>query len=472
MKKFINYLSGFFLASLLALGLATIGSYKANDQLVVRDVLSQDVTKDVTGKKVRKENAAVETKGLVSEVKAQVSEPVEDKISIRFVAGIDSYLYNTAKFDIKVEDANKNFEGKVTTAYTAIEVGSGVLTAQEVFGTEYNYLIAFTINGVPSEFWGSTFEVTASIQENEESEVFTSNVSYKVINDMIDADSSTVLVFDAEDLKEIANNVNNNIDSYAGKTVKLMKDIDLNNELWTPIGTKGDLQGFKGDFDGNNKTISNLKIDQTATPASLSAGLFGSANGGVIKNFTIDGADIKSVTTGSATTNGTAVVVGSSQFGLTIENVDVKNANVEGNRYVGIISGYFKGTITGSDVEDATITARPDLFTGSYDNGDKAGTIIGYSNGAIKLANNTVTDVEITGYRDLGGIAGMASRTILENNTVTNLVINVDQITGNMGERTPTADAFVGRYSANEELGAGNTSSNVTINVWTPSKTV
>ena len=107
MKKFINYLSGFFLASLLALGLATIGSYKANDQLVVRDVLSQDVTRDVTGKKVRKENAAVETKGLVSEVKAQVSEPVEDKISIRFVAGIDSYLYNTAKFDIKVEDANK-----------------------------------------------------------------------------------------------------------------------------------------------------------------------------------------------------------------------------------------------------------------------------------------------------------------------------------------------------------------------------
>ena len=47
-------------------------------------------------------------------------------------------------------DANKSFEGVVTTAYTAVEVGNGVLTASEVFGEGYNYLIAYTINGVPS----------------------------------------------------------------------------------------------------------------------------------------------------------------------------------------------------------------------------------------------------------------------------------------------------------------------------------
>lgn len=41
---------------------------------------------------------------------------------------------------------------------------------------------------------------------------------------------------------------------------KLMKDIDLGEEMWIPIGSEA--SPYKGNFDGNGKKISNLKIEE------------------------------------------------------------------------------------------------------------------------------------------------------------------------------------------------------------------
>ena len=49
---------------------------------------------------------------------------------------------------------------------------------------------------------------------------------------------------------------------YKGKSFSLLCDIDLNNLEWTPIGY-GEFP-FEGTFNGNNYTISNLKISKTA----------------------------------------------------------------------------------------------------------------------------------------------------------------------------------------------------------------
>ena len=70
--------------------------------------------------------------------------------------------------------------------------------------------------------------------------------------------------------------------SYAGYTVTLNKNVDLTDVAWTPIGdTKA--HAFKGVFDGNGKTISNLTID---IPSGTYQGLFGYVGGGntTIKN--------------------------------------------------------------------------------------------------------------------------------------------------------------------------------------------
>ena len=84
-------------------------------------------------------------------------------------------------------------------------------------------------------------------------------------------------------LAALAEAVNNGSD-YAGYTIKLTKNLDLNGIEWTPIGTKGTSNVFKGTFDGNGATISNLKISGGSYVA-----LFGETSGATIKNLTVTG---------------------------------------------------------------------------------------------------------------------------------------------------------------------------------------
>lgn len=104
--------------------------------------------------------------------------------------------------------------------------------------------------------------------------------------------------------------------SFAGYTITLQSDVDLENKEWTPIGIEG--KPFAGIFDGNGKTIYNLKITATAKKAglfgnvigkksdsaptranavwsdgTLNSGAYAEANySAVIKNFTVSGLNV------------------------------------------------------------------------------------------------------------------------------------------------------------------------------------
>lgn len=92
------------------------------------------------------------------------------------------------------------------------------------------------------------------------------------------------------DFVNFATSVNNG-DDYTGVTVSLNADIDLNNEDWCPIGTPQ--YPFKGTFDGQNHTVSNLRVN---IEAQLDydyyyyvAGLFGEiGEGGVVKDLLVE----------------------------------------------------------------------------------------------------------------------------------------------------------------------------------------
>lgn len=76
-------------------------------------------------------------------------------------------------------------------------------------------------------------------------------------------------------------------DNFAGKTIHLENDINLNNKLWTPIGVYNDnTTWFKGTFDGQNHTITGLKIDESRKNG---VGFFGKVYKGTIKNLTVEG---------------------------------------------------------------------------------------------------------------------------------------------------------------------------------------
>ena len=86
---------------------------------------------------------------------------------------------------------------------------------------------------------------------------------------------NTATINDAAALKALARMVNSGKDSMAGKTITLGENIDLKNTSWTSIGTE--TNPFKGAFNGNKKTISNLAGD-----------LFGVVEGGTIRQVSID----------------------------------------------------------------------------------------------------------------------------------------------------------------------------------------
>lgn len=130
-----------------------------------------------------------------------------------------------------------------------------------------------------------------------------------IVTGMASAQSAedVIKISTVQELKDFRDAVNSGT-TYAGKTVELTADLDLQGEDWIPIGTKtmGSYPGtaFKGVFDGCNHTISNLKVN-SSEPEFATAGLFGSIASGTIK-------------TGTTTTT-----IPSSIKNLTLKNVDI-----------------------------------------------------------------------------------------------------------------------------------------------------
>ena len=206
--------------------------------------------------------------------------------------------------------------------------------------------------------------------------------------------------------------------TFKGETIVLANDIDLENKLWTPIGTVlGESRytySFAGTFDGNGKTIKNLKVDHADC-----AGLFGNMCGGTIKNLTIDGFDLNADHYAGA-------ILGWGETGATsivIENCKALNGKIKVN-----------------------VIEKAD---GTHDLGDKAGAIVGFSHYGI-YTGNEAQNVEIVGYRDLGGIVGYGNNTIVKNCKVTEVALRqdltIDYKKNEENETTPTTlDDYIGR---------------------------
>ena len=270
--------------------------------------------------------------------------------------------------------------------------------------------------------------------------------------DAVTEENNTLLLNTAGQLSSFATAVNGG-NTFSGTNVALGADIDLNNMNWTPAGTSTD--AFKGTFDGQGYTIRNLKI--SGLDNSTIVGLFGRLNG-TVRNLVIDGADISHTSDGNG---GIGVVAGSINNTGLIENVTVRNANIAGNRWTGGIVGYIYGSVKDCSVSNIEITLIPDKLTDNYDNGDKAGGIVGMSasdNGG-EVTGNTADNVTIKGYRDLGGIAGAANGSALKNNSASNITITVDQVTGWYGDETANAGIILGRKLDNSTLDGSNTES-------------
>lgn len=105
-------------------------------------------------------------------------------------------------------------------------------------------------------------------------------------------------VFDisnAEELAALSDLVAQGID-FAGKTIRLISDINLNGRRWTPIGRDGVKRGvFRGIFNGNHRGIYNLTIiaDDADTPSEgKHFAFFDKVENATIKNVTFEHAHV------------------------------------------------------------------------------------------------------------------------------------------------------------------------------------
>ena len=233
-------------------------------------------------------------------------------------------------------------------------------------------------------------------------------------------DNNEIEIGSASELLWFANEVNVKYNIFTGKTIKLTSDIDLTGIDWIPISMSKDLANnrvFNGTFDGGNHTISGMSVNQGEV-----AGLFGYI------------------------------------YGATIKNVTINNANINSNHFAGGIVAWVlnnKGNQTrpfimeNCNIYNTTIKSSPEWVGGSYDNGDKAGGLIGYAvfegnDGAI-IDDCSVNATTVTAYRDLGGLIGYAKGVVLQNCTTFDVEVIQDLTNGYKDTKPTTVGEIIGR---------------------------
>jgi hypothetical protein len=238
-------------------------------------------------------------------------------------------------------------------------------------------------------------------------------------------ETGAIVIYTVAELVEFANAVNSG-NSYKGKTVLLGADIDLGNREWTPIGT-GD--GFKGTFDGNGKTISNLKI----TGKKSTVGLFANTYDGEIKNLTVENASVS----GDLHVG----VVAGNPYTSKYTNITVKgHVEVNGSSYVGGVGGknaYANWTDITVDVDD---TSYVKAISTEYDPESKyadengyvayrtyVGGVVGFNGEGNHTFKNITSNIDVIGdVCDIGGVFGIAHyNNNFENITCTGNVTNL-----------------------------------------------
>jgi hypothetical protein len=211
------------------------------------------------------------------------------------------------------------------------------------------------------------------------------------------ASSQTVEIQNWYELDAIRNNL---VGSYV-----LMKDLNdttdgydelvgetVDGKGWQPIGTEGN--AFKGTFDGNGHTMSDLFIDR---PDEDEVGLFGRVEEGVVKN------------------------------------VGLVNVNVTGKKYVGALVGYsWKGTLDSDTRPPYSKTYSHGSVTGE----ENVGGLVGNNyDGIVNQCESSADVFHASSAPDeecwrTGGLVGLNSGTVLNCNY--NGVVNGDRQVGGL----------------------------------------
>lgn len=180
------------------------------------------------------------------------------------------------------------------------------------------------------------------------------------------------MIATAEQLALIAKKTNEDPNQYCGVHFRLEENIDLSGHRWIPIGMTdwpgaGSSISFRGYFDGNNKTITGLYVDESEK--GHYAGLFGSITvasqnnnqGVVVKDLIIEDANI--ISSNASDIGNANVSYAGILLGYTLANKgcvgSIENVHVSGSVNTTYNAGGFVGFSSNISYKDCEAEAQP-----------------------------------------------------------------------------------------------------------------
>ena len=350
----------------------------------------------------------------------------ENMIVVGDIVIVDDWKFeidrNVPKIGTSLGKGNQNEEIKITAESTIRQdyVNATLKVNIEYEGNITEIIIKGESIQVPEKIDGA-YVIEKEVVENGIYTIYAKDEqgNYKIGKIEITEITEDMDIWNKQDMENFRDKVNSGR-TFEGRTARVMADIDLEctqENQWTPIGTGGELV-FKGTFEGNGHTISNMYIDKNENIK----GLFGSINNSTIKDVMLDsgmiiGVDYIGGIVGSSINSRTvgcvnkATVLGRSYTGG-ISGIAGNNTEISRCANIGdITSAHSVGGIAGllnngaKILESYNIGSIKTKTTGSTNVNYLAGGICGYSDISANIVNcyNIGT---VYGYRYTGGIIG------------------------------------------------------------------
>jgi ankyrin repeat protein len=225
----------------------------------------------------------------------------------------------------------------------------------------------------------------------------------KIEDGKIANNSNKIIIDNAEKLVALSNTPS----KWINTEFVLSDNIDLSEiENWKSIGDKSNQ--FKGIFDGNDYTISNLKINN---PDSSNQGLFGISQNANFKNITLSNVNI----------------IAQKQIGALVgysKNCEFINCSTNGN----ILGEKKIGGLIGLGSENIIQNSSSDCYIRGQ---ESIGGFIGFDK--LSQISNSYSVSNVSGQEEIGGILGYGVNSELSNIYYNGLISGVDKIGGLIG---------------------------------------
>ena len=225
------------------------------------------------------------------------------------------------------------------------------------------------------------------------------------------------------DLVQLSNEVSIG-KTYEGQTVTLKNDLNLSEiDNFQPIGLSATLP-FKGSFNGNHKTISNLKITTESSSANYT-GLFGYISGTATSVYDLTLANCTISSNNDNKTGGiagyaegaftnchvTGSVTGQTSVGGIIGNASNNNVSISGCTFHGSVTAE---KANGGNAGGIVSLCGPKLVNctnyGTVTGTERAGGITSQTqNSAMDAITSCINHGNVTGRTRVGGIVGQAT---------------------------------------------------------------